>query len=76
MFYSQCRAIQASLEIYQTNDMSEAVEENNSEQDSDLCMALQLSQKEQEEMQEKEEQRRLQEEKILDEILQLSLTEK
>lgn len=70
-----CRAIQASLEIYQKNE-SETVEEESSERDSELCMALLLSQQEQDERRQKEEQTRLQEEKLLDEILQLSLTEK
>lgn len=76
VFYFQCRAIQASLVIYQKKDPSEATDEDSPDRDSELYMALLLSQKEQEEIREKEEQQRLQDEKILDEILQLSLTEK
>ncbi|XP_063904695.1 ankyrin repeat domain-containing protein 13D isoform X2 [Zophobas morio] len=65
------RAIQASLELYQ---QSPDVNDTNSgpDIDSDLHMALMLSERECQ----KQEQQRLQEEKLLEEVLQLSLTEK
>lgn len=68
-----CRAIQASLEHYQRNADSGESEDNPSpDLDSDLHMALMLSEQECHKL----EQQRLQEEKLLEEILQLSLTEK
>ncbi|XP_044272439.1 ankyrin repeat domain-containing protein 13D isoform X1 [Tribolium madens] len=67
------RAIQASLELYQKNtDNNDTNAAADPELDSDLHMALMLSEQERQ----KQEQQRLQEEKILEEILQLSLTEK
>ncbi|KAJ8959065.1 hypothetical protein NQ318_022321 [Aromia moschata] len=71
------RAIQASLELYQQNVTSpDGPEEGSPEGDSDLHMALLLSQQQQERDRQREEQERLQEQKLLEEILQLSLTEK
>jgi hypothetical protein len=81
-----CRAIQASLALYQQNlttssdSASSALraspegEEADSliVSDHDLQMALVLSQREREE----EEQQRRQEEEMLEQVLQLSLTEK
>lgn len=68
-----CRAIQASLELYQkSTDTNDTNASANPEIDSDLHMALLLSEQERQ----KQEQQRIQEEKILEEILQLSLTEK
>lgn len=69
------RAIQASLELCQESHSScEITESNELEEstDQDLHKALLLSQKEQQEA----EALRLQEEKLLEEILQLSMTEK
>lgn len=71
------RAIQASLELYQQNvNCSDTLDNSSPEGDSDLHMALLLSQQEQERERQREEQERLQEQKLLEEILQLSLTEK
>ncbi|KAL3272380.1 hypothetical protein HHI36_013857 [Cryptolaemus montrouzieri] len=67
------RAIQASLALYQIpNSESNNPEENNSLDTDDLQKALLLSKQEQMEM----EEQRIREEKLLEEILQLSLTEK
>lgn len=72
------RAIQASLALYQrsslTNDDDVASVENAEEDvvDSDLQVALMLSEQQRLE----EEERRLQEQKTLEEILQLSLIDK
>ncbi|KAJ8923292.1 hypothetical protein NQ315_001850 [Exocentrus adspersus] len=71
------RAIQASLELYQQNaDCPNDVENSSPEGDSDLHMALLLSQQEQERKRQREEEERLQEQKLLEEILELSLKEK
>ncbi|KAJ8949323.1 hypothetical protein NQ314_008243 [Rhamnusium bicolor] len=71
------RAIQASLELYQHNvTCSDLLENSSPEGDSDLHMALLLSQQQQERERQREEQERLQEQKLLEEILELSLTEK
>ncbi|VEN54010.1 unnamed protein product [Callosobruchus maculatus] len=71
------RAIQASLELYQQNASNPELLENVSpESDSDLHMALLLSQREQEKERLREEEERMKEEKMLEEILQLSLKEK
>lgn len=71
------RAIQASLELYQENvNCSDNLVNSSPEVDSDLHMALLLSQQEQEKERQREKQERLQEQKLLEEILQLSLTEK
>lgn len=69
-----CRAIQASLELYQMNDASDTTEQAEAavNLDSDLHMALMLSEQESK----KQEEQRLQEEKLLEEILKLSMTEK
>jgi hypothetical protein len=84
-----CRAIQASLALYQQNlttssDNASSVLRASPEggeadspdslivSDHDLQMALVLSQREREE----EEQQRRQEEEMLEQVLQLSLTEK
>ncbi|KAJ8983987.1 hypothetical protein NQ317_008692 [Molorchus minor] len=71
------RAIQASLELYQQNvNCMEPSESSSPEGDNDLHMALLLSQQQQERDRQREEQERLEEEKMLQEILQLSLKEK
>lgn len=68
-----CRAIQASLALYQHNQGSaESAANSSPDSDSDLHMALMLSEQEREQ----EEQQRLQEQKMLEEVLQLSLKEK
>lgn len=64
-----CRAIQASLEQYQSPDGKNGP---NAELDYDLQMALMISEKERE----KEEQNRINEEKMLEKALELSLMEK
>ncbi|XP_031355358.1 ankyrin repeat domain-containing protein 13D [Photinus pyralis] len=67
------RAIQASLALYQHNVNSiESGINSSPETDSDLHMALILSEQERQ----KDEQRQLQEQQLLEEVLQLSLTEK
>lgn len=68
-----CSAIQASLELYQSNNCTsnETTDDCNAI-DPDLHMALLLSEQESKQ----EEDRRLQEEQLLKEILELSLTEK
>lgn len=66
-----CRAIEASLEQYQ-GPPSDAQNSPSSDLDYDLQMALMVSRKELE----KEEQNRIDEEKMLEQALQLSLTEK
>ncbi|XP_019761053.1 ankyrin repeat domain-containing protein 13D isoform X2 [Dendroctonus ponderosae] len=65
------RAIEASLEQYQ-GPPSDAQNSPSSDLDYDLQMALMVSRKERE----KEEQNRIDEEKMLEQALQLSLTEK
>lgn len=68
-----CRAIQASLALYQQNLNSlESGANSSPDSDSELQMALMLSEQERR----KDEQQQIQEQKLLEEILQLSLTEK
>jgi hypothetical protein len=85
-----CRAIQASLALYQQNLTASSLDSGSTAlraspeggeadypdglivSDHDLQMALVLSQREREE----EEQQRRQEEEMLEQVLQLSLTEK
>ncbi|KAF2882069.1 hypothetical protein ILUMI_24117 [Ignelater luminosus] len=67
------RAIQASLALYQQNINSTGSDPNSSpDTDSELHMALMLSEQERQQ----DEQRQLQEQQLLEEVLQLSLTEK
>lgn len=68
---SYCRAIQASLEQYHGLP-SDAQNSPSSDLDYDLQMALMISKKERE----KEEQNRIDEEKMLEQALELSLSEK
>ncbi|XP_057658211.1 ankyrin repeat domain-containing protein 13D isoform X1 [Diorhabda carinulata] len=72
------RAIQASLELYQKNTTPGSLlpENNSPEMDSDLNLALLLSQQEEEKKRQREEKERLEEQKILADILELSLKEK
>lgn len=65
-----CRAIQASLALYQQNQSS--AENSSPDSDMEYHMALMLSQQEREQ----EEHDRLEEQKMLEEVLQLSLREK
>lgn len=66
------RAIQASLAIYQQNVSGESRANSSPDSDSELHMALMLS----EQQRQQEEQQRLEEQKTLEEVLQLSLREK
>lgn len=69
-----CRAIQASLEQYQ-GDLPIMGQENGpapQDLDYDFQMALMVSKNETE----KEQQNRVDEEKLLEQVLELSLTEK
>lgn len=66
------RAIQASLELYKDGSSPSDAQSSPTELDYDLQMALLISRKECE----KDEQTRIDEEKVLEQILQLSLTEK
>ncbi|CAG9812412.1 unnamed protein product [Phaedon cochleariae] len=71
------RAIQASLELYQHDTEDPEVPESSTpEGDSDLHMALLLSQKELERKRQREEEERKEEQQLLEEILALSLKEK
>lgn len=66
------RAIQASLELYKDGSSPSDAQSSPTDLDYDLQMALLISRKECE----KDEQTRMDEEKVLEQILQLSLTEK
>lgn len=67
------RAIQASLALYQQNvNSTESGANSSPDTDSDLHMALMLSEQERQQ----DEQRQMQEQQLLEEILRLSLTEK
>ncbi|XP_072386366.1 ankyrin repeat domain-containing protein 13D [Diabrotica undecimpunctata] len=72
------RAIQASLELYQQNASPNTLSTSNAspEADSDFHLALMLSQQEEEKKRQREEKERLDEQKLLAEILELSLKEK
>lgn len=65
------RAIQASLALYRRS-LDAGVETPSPDGDAELQMALLLSEQQRKE----EEERRLQEQKMLEEILQLSLIDK
>ncbi|XP_065155563.1 ankyrin repeat domain-containing protein 13D isoform X2 [Atheta coriaria] len=66
------RAIQASLAIYQSNDELPYTEDESSDADEDIHKAIMLS----EQQRQREEQERIEEQRMLEEVLQLSLTEK
>lgn len=70
-----CRAIQASLALYQQNlNATESAVgiDSSPDTDSELNMALMLS----EQQRQHDEQQRLEEQRLLEQVLQLSLTEK
>lgn len=81
-FFYHCRAIQASLELCHQSEQPLAgldqpiVNSDSSDQDSDLHLALLLSQQEEEKKRQREEHERLEEQKLLAEIMELSLKEK
>lgn len=70
------RAIQASLSWYQQNvnteQTSDPAVDSSPDTDTELNLALMLS----EQQRQQEEQQRLDEQKLLEQVLQLSLTEK